>query len=95
MTASGLDAGIQLAKMCRALGHPARVAIVRYLEACGRACPAGEIVAQVPLSQSAVSRHLRVLTDAGLLRAQAAPPRVLYRLDESALEGFRRSAAAL
>jgi ArsR family transcriptional regulator len=95
MPTPGLDAGIQFAKLCRALGHPARVAIIRYLEGRGAGCPAGDIGGQVPLSQSTVSRHLRVLTEAGLLRAQPVPPRVLYRLDRRTLEEFRRAAAAL
>ena len=95
MGATGLDPGIELARLCRALGHPARVAIVRFLQGSGGACPAGEIAAQVPLAQSTVSRHLRVLTEAGLLLASPAPPRVLYRLDRQALEAFRRAASAL
>jgi len=95
MSPPGLDPGIELARLCRALGHPARVAIVRYLEGRTGACPAGDIVAQVPLAQSTVSRHLRVLTEAGILLASPAPPRVLYRLDRNALDAFRRAASAL
>jgi ArsR family transcriptional regulator len=71
------------------------VAIVRYLAARREPCTAGEVAAQVPLAQSTVSRHLRVLVGAGLLRSQEATPRVYYQLDEQAVAEFRRAALGL
>ncbi len=55
-----------LASTFRALGHPARLAIVKQLASQSEAC-CGEIVNHLPLAQSTVSQHLQVLKDAGLL----------------------------
>jgi ArsR family transcriptional regulator len=89
-----LDPGLRLAKLCKALGHPARLAIVRYLA--GRTtCTCGDIVDQLPLAQSTVSQHLKVLKDAGLIVGEVDPPRVCYCLNRRALEDFRRAVATL
>ncbi len=56
----------ELAAIFRALGHPARLAIIKQLATCNDAC-CGEIVSHLPLAQSTVSQHLQVLKDAGLL----------------------------
>lgn len=56
----------ELAAIFRALGHPARLAIIKQLAARDEAC-CGEIVNHLPLAQSTVSQHLQVLKDAGLL----------------------------
>ena len=92
---SGADAGLYLARLCRALGHPARVTILRFLRARRAGATCGEIVQQLPLAQSTVSRHLVVLTEAGLLRAEVLPPRVVYHAEPSALDGFKREVRAL
>ena len=91
----GLDAGLRLARTCKALGHPVRVTIVRYLETQRRGATCGDVVRQLPLAQSTVSEHLRVLRNAGLLDAEEAPPSVIYRVNVAALDAFRREAAAL
>jgi ArsR family transcriptional regulator len=95
MVTSGVDAGLRLARLCKALGHPARLAIVRYLKGLRGACTCGEIVDQLPLAQSTVSQHLKVLKDAGFIRGEVEPPRVCYCLDERALEEFKRVVATL
>jgi len=61
-----LEACEELAAIFRALGHPARLAIVKKLALSNEAC-CGEIVNHLPLAQSTVSQHLQVLKDAGLL----------------------------
>jgi DNA-binding transcriptional ArsR family regulator len=43
--------------------------------------PVGDLVAELDMSQPAVSRHLRVLRDAGLVRARTDAQRRVYRLD--------------
>jgi len=67
-TVSGdcLESFEELAAIFRALGHPARLAIVKQLAAQREAC-CGEIVNRLPLAQSTVSQHLQVLKDAEIL----------------------------
>lgn len=95
MQASGIESGVRLAKLCKALAHPARVLILRHIIARPRGATCGEIVAQLPLAQSTVSQHLRVLQDSGLITGSAAPPRVMYAADPRGLDELRRRVAAL
>ena len=74
----------ELARVAKALGHPARVAIVRLLARDG-ACICGDIVDRLPLAQATVSQHLKVLKEAGLIRGDLDPPRVCYCLDPDGL----------
>jgi ArsR family transcriptional regulator len=71
------------------------VAIVRQLAAARGTCTCGEIVDQLPLAQSTVSQHLKVLKDAGLIVGDVEPPRVCYCLNERALDELKRALAAL
>lgn len=82
------------ASICKALGHPARVQIVRHLKAIDR-CICGEIVQILPLAQSTVSQHLKVLKDAGLVKGEVEGPRTCYCLDRDLLAQFKRKAAAI
>ncbi len=68
------------AALAKALGHPARIAILRLLAA-RNACVCGDIVQELPLSQSTVSQHLKELKGAGLVRGDIDGPRVCYCLD--------------
>ncbi len=95
MTAPGMDPGIRLAKLAKAVAHPARVQIVRFLKARRGPCTCGDIVEQLPLAQSTVSQHLKVLKDAGLIHGDVEPPRVCYRLDERVLDELKRAVGAL
>lgn len=70
--------------MAKALGHPARVQILRVLLASDY-CFCGTIVDQVGLAQSTVSQHLKVLKDAGLITGEIDGPRVCYCADVGAL----------
>jgi ArsR family transcriptional regulator len=76
----------ELAKLAKALAHPARVAILRTLIERGE-CICGEIVEVLPLAQATVSQHLKVLKDAGLIQGEVDGPRVCYCV---APEGVRR-----
>ena len=71
---------IELARLARALAHPARVRIVRMLAERGE-CMCGQIVLGLPLAQATVSQHLKVLKEAGLIRGEVDGPRVCYCLD--------------
>lgn len=91
----GIDAGTRLATLCRALGNPARSAIVRYLQAQKGACTCGAIVSHLPLAQSTISQHLKVLLEAGWVRRTVEAPRVRYRLEPDTVQEFKRLAAGL
>jgi ArsR family transcriptional regulator, arsenate/arsenite/antimonite-responsive transcriptional repressor len=67
----------EVALLAKALGHPARVRILRMLLA-KDACCCGEIVNELPLAQATVSQHLKVLKDAGLVVGEIEGPRVSY-----------------
>ena len=70
-----------------ALGDPARRAIFEQLSQGPRAV--GEIAEQLPVSRPAVSQHLRVLKDAGLVLERREGTRRIYRLDPKGLAGVR------
>ena len=84
----------QLASMCKALGHPARVNIVSYLIRTDR-CLCGDIVEQLPLAQSTVSQHLKCLKEAGLIKGEVEGPKTCYCLDKDMFEKFTRMVAGL
>src|SRR5215510_14168095 len=74
---SAPSADLELAKLAKAIGHPARVAILKLLIARGE-CVCGVIVGELPLAQATVSQHLKVLKDAGLVQGEIDGPRVCY-----------------
>ena len=78
----------ELARLAQALGHPARVAIVRLLHE-RRSCICGEIVDVLPLAQSTVSQHLKTLKQAGWIAGEVDGPRVCYCLNPLAFEKFK------
>ena len=71
----------ELASIAKALGHPARIAILQFL-ASQKACVCGDIVNQLPLSQSTVSQHLKELKKVGLIKGEIEGPSVCYCLNE-------------
>lgn len=84
----------RLALLCRALSHPHRVFIVRFLLA-QQSCFAGEIALQLPLAASTVSQHLAALKQAGVLVGETDGPRRCYRVDPAALTTLRTLLEAL
>ncbi|HYG20978.1 MAG TPA: metalloregulator ArsR/SmtB family transcription factor [Ohtaekwangia sp.] len=74
---------IDLAALAKALGHPARIAILQFL-AQRKACVCGDIVDELPLSQSTVSQHLKELKAIGLIKGNIDGPSVCYCIDEKA-----------
>ena len=78
----------------RALGHPARLSIVRLL-AQRNACVCGEIVDELPLAQATVSQHLKVLKEAGLIMGEVEGPAVCYCLAPGALSTLAKAVAQL
>ena len=84
----GPAADDELAALSKALAHPARVQIVRLL-ARKTSCMCGDIVDELPLAQSTVSQHLKVLKEAGLIRGDVDGPRVCYCIEPRALRRFK------
>ena len=80
--------------ICKALGHPARIRIVEYLKQEDR-CICGEIVDIMPLAQSTVSQHLKILKQSGLVRGEIEGPRTCYRLDMTVMEHFKQMATII
>ncbi len=83
-----------LAAMAKALGHPARVRILRLL-AHRDTCITGDLVAELPLAQSTVSEHLRVLRDAGLVQGEIEGQRTHYCVSRDGLDALKVAIAAL
>ena len=87
-----LDTDERLVQLFRALGHPARLRIVRLLVQRQR-CICGEVVDELPISQSTVSQHLKVLKDAGLIVGEVDGPAVCYCLAPGALVALHEAVA--
>jgi ArsR family transcriptional regulator len=84
---------VRLAEVAKALGHPARLAILQTLAERGT-CVCGEIVSVMPLAQATVSQHLKALKAAGLVRGEIDGPRSCYCLDKDAVRALSRDLAA-
>jgi ArsR family transcriptional regulator len=72
---------MSIAKYAKALSHPARVAILNLLLK-KQACVCGDIVDELPLSQSTVSQHLKELKEVGLIKGDIEGATVCYCIDE-------------
>ena len=84
----------EFAKLAWAVAHPARVQIVRLL--IGReACMCGEIVSCLPLAQSTVSQHLKILKESGLIQGEVDGPKVCYCINPKQLERLKKLTADL
>jgi ArsR family transcriptional regulator, arsenate/arsenite/antimonite-responsive transcriptional repressor len=82
------------ADLCRALGHPARIAILQHLLKVN-GCVCGDIVDAIPLSQATISQHLKALKEVGLIDGEVDGVKVCYCINKKAwtaakalLEGF-------
>lgn len=76
----------ELAILIKALGHPARIAIIEYLLSVDT-CICGDIVNEIPLSQPTVSQHLKELKNAGLIKGNIDGNSICYCINE---EGFEK-----
>jgi len=83
-----------LAALAKALGHPARIDIIRILDR-RRTCIGCDIVGEIGLAQSTTSQHLRILKDAGIITGEIERPRVCYSLNRKALAPLQTFLAAL
>ena len=90
----GSEADAELATLAKALGHPARVQILRMLSRLN-ACVCGQIVKEVGLAQSTVSQHLKVMKDARIIQGEIDGPRVCYCLDPQTLRRLKALVGSL
>ncbi|MDM1047697.1 ArsR/SmtB family transcription factor [Sphingobacterium hotanense] len=70
-----------IANIAKALGHPARIAIIEYLLKVNT-CICSDIVEELPLAQSTVSQHLKELKNAGLIKGNIEGTSICYCIDE-------------
>jgi len=71
----------KISKYAKALAHPARVAILQLLIK-KQSCICGDIVDELPLSQSTVSQHLKELKEAGLIKGDIDGAKICYCIDD-------------
>jgi len=75
----------EIAILAKALGHPARVAIVEHLSKMNE-CVCGKIVEIIPLAQPTVSQHLKELKNAGIIKGEVEGNSICYCIDRKAIE---------
>jgi DNA-binding transcriptional ArsR family regulator len=80
---------LELSAIAKVLGHPARIAILQFL-ARQKSCQCGDIVEELPLSQSTVSQHLKELKSVGLIKGSIDGPSICYCIDERNWNRFAR-----
>ena len=76
-----------IAKLAKAMAHPARVAIIDYLLKVDR-CICGDIVNELPLAQPTISQHLRELKEAGLIKGVIEGTAICYCVNKAAFEAL-------
>lgn len=72
----------QLARVAKAMGHPARIAILQFLME-RNSCYFGDIHDELPIAKATVSQHLKELKEAGLIQGEITPPKVRYCLNRA------------
>lgn len=84
----------RLVGMFKALGNPVRFDILKFLLT-HPGCITGDIVQFLPLAQSTVSQHLKVLRQAGWIHGEIEGPATCYCLDVENIAWFRRTVGAV
>ncbi len=83
-----------LAKIFKALGHPARIAIIEFLLKAD-SCICGDIVNELPLSQATVSQHLRELKEIGLIKGNIEGNAICYCIDQEKFNNLTKEIASI
>lgn len=78
----------EIARFAKAISHPARLAILKYL-AETKSCISGDISDHLPLSRTTVSQHLKELKNLGLIRGEIDGLKINYCLCKSNIDKFR------
>lgn len=76
---------IEIAQLFKAIGHPARIAILEYLIQ-QKTCVCGEVVDELNLSQSTISQHLKALKEAQLIKGEIEGVKTCYCVNEEKLK---------
>ena len=79
----------QIARFAKAMGHPARMAILSFL-AKQDSCFFGDIHEELPIAKATVSQHLKELKDAGLIQGEIETPKVRYCINQENWELARK-----
>ncbi|MGM0502520.1 MAG: ArsR/SmtB family transcription factor [Bacillota bacterium] len=81
----------KFAKLSKALGHPHRIKIIQILAdlPADNRCMVSSIVDKLPISQSTVSQHLKILRESGWIKGRIDGPRVCYCLEEGIFDRYR------
>ena len=79
----------KLAAYAKAMGHPARIAILDFLSQID-GCYAGNLADRLPIAASTLSQHLKALKQAGLIKGCSEPPRIKYCLEQANWQEARR-----
>lgn len=85
---------VEIAALFKALSHPGRVAILKVL-AKKQSCICGDLVADLPLAQSTVSQHLKVLKEAGLVQGEIDGPRSCYCINKETIKKMKKQCGDL
>ena len=75
----------ELAIVLKALGHPARIAIMNYLTKMNE-CICGDLVNELPLAQPTISQHLKELKNAGLIQGTIEGTSICYCINPDGFE---------
>ncbi len=84
----------QLAKMAKAIAHPARIAILEHLAEIG-SCACGDLVDKLPLSQSTISQHLKAMKEAGIIKGEIEGTFRCYCIDMASCRSLMSKVTAL
>jgi ArsR family transcriptional regulator, arsenate/arsenite/antimonite-responsive transcriptional repressor len=73
----------QIARIAKALSHPARVYIIEKLVGLNACCTSGEMIGDIPIARSTLSQHLKELKYAGLIQGDIEPPMIKYCMNNT------------
>lgn len=94
MGATKTEVQNQLADLAKAIGHPARIAILQYLSRRPN-CVCGSIVNEIGLAQATVSQHLKALKNAGLIQGSVTGAKTCYRLNPDTINQLKEQLNSL
>lgn len=83
-----------IGRLAKALAHPVRVQILRFLLE-REECVVGAIADEIPLAQSTISQHLKVLREAGFIHGEVDGPRICYCADRQLIEHLQKLLSGL